>query len=45
MKMENERFHLYGVYKVDTVSVLIRKEIRTLEERKFHWVNEYPFNR
>ncbi len=46
--LANDRVELYGIYKSDSIRILMRKEDlskRTLVGRKFNWINEYPFNR
>lgn len=44
-KLGDENFHMYGIYKSDSVKILMRKMKRTLVDRKFNWINEYPYNK
>ena len=42
--IEPELIRLSGVYKFDTLDILMRKDEIPLLDRGFHWVTEYPYN-
>ncbi|MEM1327643.1 MAG: hypothetical protein AAGI23_16900 [Bacteroidota bacterium] len=41
----DEKIHIYGVYRTDTLDIVVGKKDHLLVNRGFHWVNEVPFNR
>jgi len=46
--IDPNRIHLHGMYGVDTLDIVLKDRAqikRLLEDRGFHWVNEYPLNR
>lgn len=46
--MDSNRVQINGIYLGDTLNILMQKQTsddRLLVNRKFHWINEYPFNR
>ena len=47
-RLDSIRYHVFGKFQQDSLDMIFRKEEmndRLLVNRKFHWINEYPFNR
>ncbi len=45
---KNTKMYLTGIFQKDTVSITFnikRKEDFELVDRKFNWINEYPYNK